>query len=113
MRAMKTGGRKKGTPNKATAARRAMAEAGISFALSMGTTPLEVILLKMRGGPEAARITEEQFRAAMAAAPYVHPRLNASHVTSDVGSGRMSHEERLRLLEAGPEIDGSAEECQN
>lgn len=105
----KTGGRKKGTPNRATVARQTLAEAGISYALSSGTTPLEVLLRVMRGGPEAEGITDLQFRAAMAAAPFIHPRLTASQVFGPT-DGRMTHEDRLRLLEAGPELEGTAEE---
>jgi hypothetical protein len=60
----KTGGRKKGTPNKATAAK----EAAIS---ESGLTPLDYLLMVMRdtGQPDDVRRD-----AAKAAAPYVHPR---------------------------------------
>jgi hypothetical protein len=92
----KTGGRRKGTPNTATAERQAQVAAS-------GKTPLEVMLDNMRRayneaqrlmavlygpdapqGEEALALMEEMWRFreaaqryAMAAAPYVHPRLAA------------------------------------
>jgi hypothetical protein len=92
----KTGGRKKGTPNKATAERQAQVAA-------TGKTPLEIMLenarwaydkaLKLTAllsgpdapqGEEAAALMQEILRFrdvaqryASAAAPYVHPRLAA------------------------------------
>ena len=61
----KTGGRKKGMPNKATARR----EAAIG---ASGETPLEYLLAVMR---DPNRDGHARFEAAKAAAPYVHPRL--------------------------------------
>ena len=63
----KTGGRKKGVPNKATAKRQAEVEAS-------GLTPLQHLLNHMRDedAPMAERLD-----CAKAAAPYVHPRLAA------------------------------------
>lgn len=60
----KTGGRSKGTPNKATAAKQAEIEAS-------GLTPLDFMLgvLRDEGKPFDARMD-----AAKAAAPYVHPK---------------------------------------
>jgi hypothetical protein len=92
----KTGGRKKGTPNKATAERQALVAA-------TGKTPLEIMLenarwaydkaLKLTAllsgpnppqGEEASALMQEILkfrdvaqRYASAAAPYVHPRLAA------------------------------------
>lgn len=62
--APKTGGRVKGTPNKATAAKAAQIAAS-------GLTPLDYLLSIMRDekADEAKRID-----AAKAAAPYVHPK---------------------------------------
>lgn len=75
--APKTGGRQRGTPNKATATR----EAEIAAA---GLTPLEYMLSLMRdaGADEAKRLD-----AAKAAAPYVHPRLNATQHSGEVTLG--------------------------
>lgn len=63
----KTGGRQKGTPNKATAAKAAaIAEAGI--------TPLDFMLQLMR---DEVADAAQRLDAAKSAAPYVHPRLQA------------------------------------
>ncbi|WP_152045490.1 hypothetical protein [Aureimonas psammosilenae] len=62
----KTGGRTKGTPNKATAKREREIARG-------GTTPLEYMLKVMRN-PRAEG--ERRDRMAVAAAPYVHPKLS-------------------------------------
>lgn len=68
----KTGGRQKGVPNKATAAKAAKIEAS-------GLTPLDYLLSILRdaGAEQGVRID-----AAKAAAPYVHPRL----ATVDLGN---------------------------
>jgi len=61
----KTGGRQKGTPNKATAKRQAeIADSGL--------TPLDYMLNVMRDETADARRRDEM---AKAAAPFVHPRL--------------------------------------
>jgi hypothetical protein len=64
---VKTGGRKKGTPNKATTAKAAEIAAS-------GLTPLDFMLsiLRDRDQPNDLRMD-----AAKAAAPYCHPRLNS------------------------------------
>ena len=59
------GGRQKGTPNKATAAREAEVEAS-------GMTPLDYMLDILR---DENASTEDRKWAAQHAAPYVHPRL--------------------------------------
>jgi hypothetical protein len=64
-RGTKTGGRKKGVPNKATAAKAAAVAAS-------GLTPLDYLLSVMRN-PEQE--IETRLDAAKAAAPYVHPKL--------------------------------------
>lgn len=63
----KTGGRKKGTPNKATAAHRAALKEG-------GLTPLDFMLNRLRDEDATA---DDRMEAAKAAAPYLHPRLAA------------------------------------
>jgi hypothetical protein len=61
---VKTGGRKKGTPNKATAAKaKAIAQSGL--------TPLDFMLSVLRDEDQASDI---RLDAAKAAAPYVHPK---------------------------------------
>lgn len=68
----KTGGRQKGVPNRATAAKVAEIEAS-------GLTPLDYMLSILRdaNADQAARLD-----AAKSAAPYVHPRL----ATVDMGN---------------------------
>ena len=73
-RGFKTGGRKKGTPNKATIERRLRLRAGVQAAIDDGLLPLDVMLARMRGD---TAITDQQYQAAVAAAPYVHPKLAA------------------------------------
>lgn len=87
----KTGGRKKGVPNKATAKR----EAAIA---ATGLTPLDFMLSVMRGaypaGAEPAQVIAWEamrFEAAKAAAPYVHPKMATIEHTGPNG-GPMQHE---------------------
>src|SRR4051794_11474905 len=70
----KTGGRAKGTPNRSTVIRKQFAERGMQTLLENGVLPLEVMLRRMRGDDS---ITDNQFAAAIAAAPYIHPKLPA------------------------------------
>ena len=66
----KTGGRTKGVPNRATAAKAAEIAAA-------GVTPLDYMLSILR---DEKMSTESRFEAAKAAAPYVHPKLaNIQH----------------------------------
>lgn len=71
----KTGGRAKGTPNRASAAKAAEIAA-------TGETPLAYLLRIMRDSakPEAMRI-----EAAKSAAPYVHPKLATLEVSGPDG----------------------------
>ena len=78
-------GRKKGSPNKKTAAvQKAVAESGI--------TPLEFMLNVMRQeiSPEGANGAEQiafhslRFEAAKAAAPYVHAKLSSVEVNATI-----------------------------
>jgi hypothetical protein len=62
---LKTGGRKRGTPNKATAATAAAIAAS-------GLTPLDFMLAVMRDGSNEPHVRLE---AAKAAPPHVHSRL--------------------------------------
>ena len=61
-------GRKKG-PNKTTLRRRSIAEA----ALENGLTPLDYMLARLRDEKEDPKVRRDM---AVAAAPYVHPRLS-------------------------------------
>jgi hypothetical protein len=88
-------GRPPGAKNKATIAKEAFTEEAVRAALDAGISPLDVMLKVMRGD---GTITERQFSAAQAAAPYVHPRLAAVDSTvSGKGGGpvRMIIEERI------------------
>jgi len=82
----KTGGRQKGTPNKATAARAAEIAAS-------GLTPLDFMLKVMRDENE---LPDVRLDAAKAAAPYVHPRLATIENT---GTMTLRHEDVLAELE--------------
>lgn len=76
---VKTGGRKRGTPNKATEAEAKKAKA----IADSGMTPLEYLLKVMR---DESVPQNERVDAAKAAAPYVHPKLaNIEH--SGKGAG--------------------------
>jgi hypothetical protein len=66
-RGRKTGGRQKGTPNRATEEARAAAAA-------TGILPLDYMLSVMR---DPAADHKRRDAMAMAAAPYLHPRLTA------------------------------------
>ena len=63
----KTGGRKQGTPNQATAARQAEIAGS-------GLTPLDFMLEVMR---DEQADTATRLDAAVKAAPYIHPKLAA------------------------------------
>ena len=76
----KTGGRKKGSRNKATESNRSIAKAS-------GTTPLAYMLeIMAQDIPKDADLNVQiairsmRFEAAKAAAPYVHPRLSSQVV---------------------------------
>ena len=71
----KTGGRKRGTPNKASAAREAAVGAS-------GLTPLDYMLRVIR---DEQAPTELRLDAAARAAPYVHPRLSSVAVENKDG----------------------------
>lgn len=87
----KTGGRQKGTPNKATAAKAAEVAAS-------GLTPLDYMLRVLRdeGNDQAVRLD-----AAKAAAPYVHPKLATVEVKNPDGEDfrlAMSDRDRARRV---------------
>lgn len=82
----KTGGRTKGVPNKATAAKVAEVEAS-------GLTPLDYLLSVMR---DDQKMPDVRLDAAKAAAPYVHPRLAAINHS---GAMTFTHEDALNELD--------------
>ena len=71
----KTGGRRKGTPNRATAAKSAAIE-------KSGLTPLDYMLRLLRN-PKLDY--ELRLEAAKSAAPYVHPKLANVELTGKDG----------------------------
>ena len=79
-------GRKKGSPNKLTAAMRAKIEAS-------GTVPLDWMLKVMRDEDEPS---ERRDRMAIAAAPFCHPKLQSVEVE---GALTIRHEDALKELE--------------
>ncbi len=98
----KTGGRKKGTPNRRTVEKQAVALKRQERVLASGVTPLEVMIADMRfhhaaafaeldRGPDAdldkvATSLSAARAAAKDAAPYIHPRLAAiEHTGKDGG----------------------------
>ena len=80
----KTGGRKAGTPNKLTAELTAMRDQAIIQARTGKLLPLDVMMARLRQSPlpDGTEPTDQQFAAAIAAAPYVHPRLIAAQVST-------------------------------
>lgn len=70
-RGIKTGGRQKGTPNKATAAKAAEIAAS-------GETPLDYMIRVMR---DEAVDPDRRDRMATAAAPFIHPKLSSQDLT--------------------------------
>lgn len=74
-RGLKTGGRTKGTPNRATVARQQEIAA-------TGLTPLDYMLSIMR---DESNPTDMRLDAANKAAPYVHPKLAAVEHTGKGG----------------------------
>ena len=85
----KTGGRKEGTPNKATAAREAEIKAS-------GATPLDFMLGVMR---DDSKTVEMRLEAAAKAAPYVHPRLSSVALGNKDGEPfQISVEDRAREI---------------
>lgn len=68
------GGRKPGTPNRATQEQR-------DEIMASGLTPLDYMLSILRDGEADP---DKRFEAAKAAAPYVHPRLASTEVKGDL-----------------------------
>lgn len=86
----KYGGRKKGTPNKATAKREAEIAAS-------GLTPLEFLISVMK---DEGKPTDTRVDAAKAAAPYVHPKLSSVEVSGKNG-GPVKQSLLIEFVKAG------------
>ncbi len=92
----KTGGRKPGIPNKATAAKAAEIAAS-------GLTPLDYMLNRMRN----EQLDEpERFEAAKAAAPYVHAKLAAVEHKGDMTLTTQTKAQRDAAIAAALQADG-------
>jgi hypothetical protein len=118
----KTGGRQRGTPNKATIEREIRAAHGVHAAVNGGVLPLDILLARMRDEPlpNGEKPTDAQFEAAVAAAPYLHPRLAATTLKASVtlpvkppiDTDQLTDEQRevlhsiLLLTGATPELQG-------
>ncbi len=81
-------GRKKGEGPARTLARKK-----VLTALDNGTSPLDYMLAVMTG---EKKYEEEKFKAAVAAAPYMHPRLAAVEHSGEI---KTKHEDVLAELE--------------
>jgi hypothetical protein len=68
-------GRPYGQANRSVVEREKLAARAIQAALDGAHTPLEIMMRRMNGDTS---ITDEQFDAAVACAPYIHPRLSSS-----------------------------------
>ena len=77
-RGFKTGGRKKGSKDKATIAREHVAKKGVN----KGLTPLQYFLRMMR---DRRQPKEDRNWAAAQAAPYMHHRLQATEIKNPDG----------------------------
>jgi hypothetical protein len=88
-RGRKTGGRQKGTRNRATAEARA-------GAVATGILPLDYMLSVMR---DPAADHKRRDAMAMAAAPYVHPRVNGIDATVSPAAPEPSPERRSIRVE--------------
>ena len=87
LRRPKTGGRKKGTPNKRTVKRQQL----LATITASGTDPISFFSDLLQN--EAATL-DLRFQAAKELAPYVHPKLTSI----EARAGGMGHEERLEML---------------
>jgi hypothetical protein len=96
----KTGGRQKGTPNRATLVAREM----VAEALAGGPTPLEFLIETMRGEREP---TPMQLQAATVALAYVHPRLSAMSLDVQQEAGP------IVIITGVPEAESINEWAQN
>jgi len=96
----KTGGRKAGTPNKASAAKAAAIAAS-------GLTPVDYMLSVMRDENAAPEV---RLGAARAAAPYVHRRLSSvAYSGPEGGPIEMAIEDRVCREERGARIGRDGE----
>ena len=96
---VKTGGRQKGSKNKVSVER----EAEIA---SSGLTPLEYFLKILR---DKGRQDKERFAAAVAAAPYCHPKLASTEHSGKVDAGGVTIVRLTDLVDSAPGDNAAAD----
>ena len=87
---IKTGGRRKGTPNKATTAKHAAIVAS-------GDTPLDFMLRLMR---DTSIDWSMRADMAKASAPYIHPKLASTEITGNADKP-VQHKVTIEFVRAG------------
>ena len=97
-------GRKAGGRNKATIEREIRTTHGIAAVRATDVLPLDIMLAVAGGGEAADKITDRQLQAAIATAPYLHPRLSAvafqeQPIPSQIDLSVLTSEERHLLLD--------------
>jgi hypothetical protein len=85
----KTGGRRRGTPNKASAAKAAEVR-------SSGLTPLDYMVSVMRNKKLPL---DRRLEAAKSAAPYIHPKLASVAVKSEDQPGSVTNKSNFNIAE--------------
>src|SRR4051812_31326834 len=87
-------GRPKGSANRHTVELREVAERNWRSVLSSDLSPVDVMLMRMRG----ETVSQLQFEAAVAVAPYVCPRLSAVAVQNYSVGPKIDHSELVSRL---------------
>ena len=80
---------------------RELAEQGLQNALQMGLSPLDVMRARMLNEPlpNGGMVSKEQFEAAVACAPYMHPRLAMAVVKDVTAAAPTTSAERIRRIQ--------------
>src|SRR5215469_16032956 len=121
----KTGGKKKGTLNRATERRMRLLDGAEEALIKLGQNPATVSPLMVMCSVMCLRLQERDYKTAVEvaalAAPYVHARLNAAEVRVQHSIAQRSDEEvaiEIEMLRAKiarskdlppPEIEGAAQ----
>lgn len=101
-------GRKAGSKNKATLVKEQFRKDAIAVCVEMGVSPLEIMMTVARGGANGDAITERQFEAAKAAAPYIHPKLQSVNLSGSVkrDAEELSDDELAAIIAGAGSIGG-------
>jgi hypothetical protein len=75
-----------------------MAMRGMAIMQQYQRTPLEVLIARMNGIPWATEMSDDQLACAIAAAPYVHPRLQAIAVQEVPDDEREKRRDLLKRI---------------